>query len=149
MNKQTLIAIFGFIILTGCTGTVPKLGVDSGQLMACPDKPNCVNSQTADDEHFITPLIFKGTSQQAQKRLLQVLQSMQQTTVITANEGYIRVEFTSKVFKFVDDAEFTLLASENGKTIINVRSASRIGHSDFGVNRERIEQIRAKLAAKS
>ena len=149
MNKKIFSAILSSVVLTGCSGTVPKLGVDSGQLMACPDKPNCVNSQTADNEHFIAPLLFAGTLQDAQKRLLQILQSMPQTTVITANEGYFRVEFTSRVFKFVDDAEFYLSSSENGKTTINVRSASRIGHSDFGVNRERIEQIRAELAEKS
>lgn len=106
MNKQIFIAILSCIFLIGCSGTVPKLGLDSGQLMACPDKPNCVSSQTSDNEHFIKPLHYIGTSEDAQKQLLQVLKSLQQTKVVAVEENYIRVEFTSNVFQFVDDAEF-------------------------------------------
>ena len=145
LNKQVCIALLSFIFLMGCSGTIPKLGVNSGQLKPCPDKPNCVNSQTADKIHFIQPMHFSGTGQDAQERLLQVLKALQQTKIVAVQENYIRVEFTSKVFRFIDDAEFYFLSAENGKTIINLRSASRIGHSDFGVNRERIEQIRNKF----
>jgi uncharacterized protein (DUF1499 family) len=139
LNKQVSIVLLSFIFLMGCTGTIPKLGANSGQLMPCPDKQNCVSSQTINKIHFsVTP-------QEAQVRLLQVLQALKQTKIIAAQENYIRVEFTSKVLRFIDDAEFYFLSIESGKTIINLRSASRIGHSDFGVNRERIEQIRNKF----
>jgi len=145
MNKQVSIALLSFIFLMGCSGAIPKLGINSGQLMPCPAKPNCVSSQTTDKNQFIQPIHFSGTRQEAQQRLLQVLQALQQTKIVAAQENYIRVEFTSKVFRFIDDAEFYFQSAENGKTIINLRSASRIGHSDFGVNRARIEQIRNKF----
>lgn len=145
LNKQVSIVLLSFIFLMGCTGTIPKLGANSGQLMPCPDKQNCVSSQTINKIHFIQPMHFSGTPQEAQVRLLQVLQALKQTKIIAAQENYIRVEFTSKVLRFIDDAEFYFLSIESGKTIINLRSASRIGHSDFGVNRERIEQIRNKF----
>ena len=145
MNKHFAISLFSFMFFVGCSGTIPKLGVTSGQLMACPDKPNCVSTQTADETHFIQPIRFSGSVQEAQDRLLQVLKSTKSTKIIAIQENYIRVEFTSSVLRFVDDAEFYFLAVPSEAITINLRSASRIGHSDFGVNRERIEQIRNKF----
>ncbi len=70
--------------------------------------------------------------------------TMSKTTKVV-QENYIRVEFTSLIFRFVDDVEFYFPTAENEKMIIHIRSASRIGYSDFGANRKRIEQIRKKL----
>lgn len=149
MNKQIAILFLSLSLLSGCSGTIPTLGVNSGQLIPCPDKPNCVSSQTPDKQHYIQPIEFRGTRSDAQERLLSVLKGLKQTKIIIAQENYIRVEFTSNVFKFIDDGEFYFLPSVNDKTTINVRSASRIGHSDFGVNRERIERIRNILAGEN
>jgi uncharacterized protein (DUF1499 family) len=142
MNKHISIPLLSFVFLMGCSGTIPKLGVNSGQLMPCPDKPNCVSTQAIEKTHFIQPIHFSGTPQKAQDRLLQALKAMERTNIVVIQENYIRVEFTSNVLRFVDDAEFSFLSVANGKIVIDLRSASRIGHSDFGVNRERIEQIR-------
>ena len=145
MNKQISIVLLSFIFLTGCSGTMPKLGVNSGQLMPCPKTPNCVSSQATDKKHFIPPIHFIGASQDAQDRLLQILKAWKRTKITVVQENYIRVEFTSKIFRFIDDVEFYFRSTKTGKIIIHFRSAARLGHSDLGANRKRIEQIRNKF----
>lgn len=121
------------------------MGTANGQLLACPDTPNCVSSQAKDEEHFIQPLRFTGTLQQAQTRLLDVLKALKGTELVEKQPGYIRAAATSRVFRFVDDVEFYFPDAKGEEITIQVRSASRIGKSDFGVNRKRIEQIRQAL----
>jgi uncharacterized protein (DUF1499 family) len=145
MNKNFAVSLLSFIFLMGCSGTIPTLGINEGQLQPCPDKPNCVSTQATDRSQFIEPIEFNSTAQQAQDRLLQVLKTMDRTKIVVNEENYIRVEFTSKIFRFVDDGEFYFQPAKKGEIIIHLRSASRIGHSDFGVNRERIEQIRKQF----
>ncbi|MGY6274149.1 DUF1499 domain-containing protein [Methylomonas sp. MgM2] len=145
MNTRILIAMVGVITLTGCTGTIPELGVNSGKLLPCPKTPNCVSSQAADDEHFIEPLHYGGTRQEARNRLLQIIKSEKRTRILAFNEDYIRAEFTSAVFRFVDDVEFYLPEKQTEQALVQIRSASRIGYSDLGTNRERIERIRGKF----
>ncbi|MGD8912199.1 MAG: DUF1499 domain-containing protein [Candidatus Thiodiazotropha sp.] len=146
MTKKLGIVLVVLTILTGCSGTMPKLGINNGQLMPCPKTPNCVNSQaTADEKHFIQPIHFAGPHQEAKSALLKILEAYKRTKIIVAEEEYIQAEFTSMVFRFVDDVEFYLPSTEAEETMIHVRSASRIGYSDFGVNRKRIERIRSEL----
>ena len=132
-------------MLTGCSGTVPDLGINNGELMPCPKTPNCVNSQAADEKHYIQPIHFMGTQQEAQDRLLRILESEKRTKILTAQMNYIRVEFTSALFRFVDDVEFYFPENQADDTIIHVRSASRVGYSDLGTNRKRVERIRIKF----
>ncbi|PKG96773.1 DUF1499 domain-containing protein [Paraglaciecola sp. MB-3u-78] len=142
MHKQISIVLLSFVFLMGCSGTLPKLGVMSDQLTPCPSTPNCVSSQATDKEHYIQPIHFTGTPQDAQDRLLQILNTLERTEIIVVQENYIRVAFTSKIFQFVDDVEFYFPATDTEHIIINFRSASRIGYSDLGANQKRIEQIR-------
>ncbi len=129
------------------SGTRPDhLGVRDGRLAPPKRTPNNVNSQTdgnADAEHHIEPLRYSGDARQAWAALRQVIDGMPRVKVITAEPGYLYAEFTSKLMGFVDDTEFYL---EEKAGVIQVRSASRLGRRDFGVNRERIESMRAKLA---
>jgi uncharacterized protein (DUF1499 family) len=145
MNKQTSIILFSFIFLMGCSGTVPKLGLMGDQLTPCPNKPNCVSSQAAHKEHYIQPISFTGTPQDAHDKVLQIVNALEQRKVTVVQENYIRVEFTSKIFRFVDDVEFYFPPTNTEQIIINVRSASRIGYSDLGANQKRIEQIRIQF----
>lgn len=124
---------------------MPKLGVINGQLTPCPQTPNCVSSQATDTAHFIAPIEFLGTAKEAQDRLVQLLKDWTRTKIILVEEDYIRVEFTSRIFRFVDDVEFYFGSAEAGQKVIQVRSASRIGRSDLGANRNRVEQIRTKF----
>ncbi|MCC5636714.1 DUF1499 domain-containing protein [Nostoc sp. CHAB 5844] len=119
-----------------------NLGVCDGKLAACPNSPNCVSSQSTDAVHRIAPLTFNTTPEQAIANLKSIIQSLPRTTIITENQDYLYAEFKSALMGFVDDVEFYLDRNAN---VIQVRSASRLGQSDLGVNRKRIETIRSKL----
>ena len=119
-----------------------NLGVRDGKLTACPNTPNCVCSQSLDAEHSIEPLPYNSTPAEAIAAIKKVIQAMPKTKIITENNNYLYAEFTSALMGFVDDVEFYL--DEDAKAI-QVRSASRLGQSDLGVNRKRIETIRTKL----
>lgn len=145
MEKTNLVVMLSLIIFTGCSGTKPDLGVNDDALMPCPKSPNCVNSQAADEKHYIKPIYFTGTQQEAKSRLLKIIASEKRTNILTAKSNYIRVEFTSTLFKFVDDVEFYFPEKQATETVIHIRSASRVGYSDLGANRKRIENIRSKF----
>ena len=144
-NKIIPVVLVIFVFLTGCSGTMPNLGVNNSELAPCPKTPNCVSSQAHDKKHFIEPIIFAGTQQEAHDSLLQIIASEKRTKIITDQKDYIRVEFTSALFRFVDDVEFYFPKEKADETVIHARSASRVGSSDFGVNRKRIERIRSKF----
>lgn len=145
MIKKIHIVLICWLVLTGCSGTKPQLGINDGHLMQCPKTPNCVSSHAKDEKNFIQPILFIGTQQKAQSRLLEVLNEWKHAKIVVSEENYILVEFTSQVFRFVDDVEFYFPETQKKEIPIHVRSASRVGHSDFGVNRKRIEQIRDYL----
>ncbi|MDY6951224.1 MAG: DUF1499 domain-containing protein [Thermodesulfobacteriota bacterium] len=114
-------------------------GIFDGKLGPCPDSPNCVSSLSDDPSHFIEPLRYTGSQAAAKRGLLQVLMAMRGVKMITERENYVHVTVTSRLFRFVDDVEFYFV--DDGP-VIHVRSASRVGYSDLGVNRKRIEKIR-------
>ncbi len=119
-----------------------NLDVQSGQLASCPSTPNCVSSQSVDAEHSIEPFTYSSSPRKAFSDLRTVIQSLDKAKIITETEDYLYVEFTSAIMGFVDDVEFYL---DEGTKAIHVRSASRLGESDLGVNRKRIETIRAQF----
>ena len=134
----TPMAIFSF------SGQRPtNLGVTEGKLAPCPNSPNCVSSQSTDPEHQIAPLTYTGSPEEAITKLKAAITSMPRTKIINAEGNYIYAEFTSALMGYVDDVEFYLNPEKN---IIEVRSASRLGQSDLGVNRDRVETIRANFA---
>lgn len=123
-----------------------NLGIKDGKLAPCPNTPNCVSSQAPDGdaEHKIAPIAYKSAPSELMATLKSVIASMERTKIVTETDDYLYVEFTSALMGFVDDVEFYLDPSTPGQ--LQVRSASRLGQSDLGVNRKRIEEIRAKLA---
>lgn len=134
--KWTLMMI-PVLTLLGCTGERPtSLGVSDGQLGTCPDSPNCVSSFETRDSHRIEPL----TATLDQVRT--AVSAMQGAQIISEQDQYLYAEFTSRMMRFVDDVEF-LADPDSG--LVQVRSASRLGHSDMGVNRARIEDIRTTV----
>lgn len=120
-----------------------NIGVQAGKLAACPSSPNCVSSQSLDAEHKIEPLTYNSTTVEAMAQLKKVIESEERTKIISETPNYLYAEFASKLMGFVDDVEFYL---DEAAKVIHVRSASRLGQSDLGVNRKRIETIRAKLS---
>jgi uncharacterized protein (DUF1499 family) len=135
--------LFSGSSMTFFAGTRPtNIGVYSGQLASCPNTPNCVNSQSQDVKHKIEPFTYNSSSEKAMADLKTVMKSFKQSKIITETKNYLYAEFTIPIIGFVDDVEFYL--DENAK-VIHIRSASRLGESDLGVNRKRIETIRTRL----
>lgn len=136
-----LSTVFFIMLLTGCSGSRPKgLGVTDGKFPPCPDKPNCVVSYEYDQEHFIDPISYTHNYSEAYPELIKSIEQMPGSKIIIKDKRYIRAEFTSRLMRYIDDVEFYFSPDE--KTV-QVRSASRLGHSDMGVNRERIETLRS------
>lgn len=135
----TIASLFSF------SGDRPtNLGLKNGSLGTCPTSPNCVSSQSSDPEHQIAALTYQSTPAEAIAQLKATIEAIENAKIITAEDNYIYAEFTSKLMGFVDDVEFYV---DPEAKIIQVRSASRLGESDLGVNRQRIEDIRTKFNA--
>ena len=129
------------LLLGACSGSPPEnLGVHAGRLAPCPTSPNCVSSQASDAAHQVEPLPLTGSPRQTRARLLAILASEPRARLVAQDGNYLRAEFTSRVLRFIDDVEFLV-----GEQAVEVRSASRLGHADFGVNRERVEHLRRRL----
>ncbi len=130
------------LILSGCGR--PETGLTNGRFAPCPDSPNCVSSMASDGRRAIEPIAYKGTRDRARQVMLSVIQSMKRSRIISDSENYMHAEFRSLIFRFVDDAEF-FFPENTG--VIHMKSASRTGYSDFGVNRKRLEKIRRRFQA--
>ena len=118
----------------------PKhFGLVNGQLRSCPDQPNCVCSHSENELHAIDPIQYQGESEIARKILLDIVESRADLRLIEATDVYLRVEARTRWLGFIDDIEF-LVDPEASQ--IHIRSASRLGYSDLGANRARIETIR-------
>ena len=132
-------------MMVGCSGERSSLiGVTVDKLRPCPDSPNCVSSQSSDSRHAIPPIRYEGTAENANEILINVVLGMKRSRIVISDKLYLHAEFTSAFFRFVDDVEFLL---DDEKKLIHVRSASRVGYSDFGINRKRVEEIRARFDA--
>jgi uncharacterized protein (DUF1499 family) len=133
-------------LLSALSRRPANLGVKDGKLAPCPGSPNCVCTQAADEAHRIEPLRFDGDAAEAWARLKRVLAAQPRCRVAAEEAAYLHAEFTSLIFRFVDDVEFVLDAERGA---IHFRSASRAGRSDLGVNRARMEAIRKAFAGSS
>ena len=120
------------------------LGVVQGRLKPCPESPNCVCSQAEDADHAMEPIPFSGLAEDAQDVIRNVINRQPRVKILTDEAGYIHAEFRSLIFRFADDVEFVI---DKEKKLIHFRSASRVGHSDMGVNRSRMERIRDQFEA--
>lgn len=151
-----VLALSAGLVLAGqlgfLSGTVPQdLGVTDGRLKPPSVTPNSVSSQASlYPEHpqknyaSIAPLTYTGDGDAAMARLAILLQKSERTVVVTQEPGYIYAQCTSALLKFTDDIEFWL---DRPNSVIQVRSASRLGKKDFGVNRARVESIRAQFSS--
>ena len=141
------IANFSLLIITmsllSCSGQRPtNLGISYGKFTACPSSPNCISSDASDDTHKTLPFKFNVAANAAWHTARESLIKLPRTEIITETPDYLHAECTSAVFGFVDDIELHLRPTDK---IIAIRSASRLGHSDLGVNRARIETLRELL----
>jgi uncharacterized protein (DUF1499 family) len=116
-----------------------NLGVRDGRLAPCKRSPNCVSSQAdaSDAEHYVAPI--RGSIATARS----AIESYPRSRVIKAEENYLYAEFRTRLLRYVDDVELYF----DGR-VLQVRSCSRLGRRDFGVNRKRVEELRALIEAR-
>ncbi len=133
-----LLIAFYFLAASSRGGKAP--GLIEGRLARCPDAPNCVCSEYKDDvSHYIEPIVIRhDTGSDAFQRLSKAIQHLG-GEIRFQGDDYLAASFSSTLFRFVDDVEIRV---DDKRKLIHVRSASRVGHSDFGVNRHRIESLR-------
>jgi uncharacterized protein (DUF1499 family) len=139
-NNKTikLLLILSLTVLAACATKSPRLSLDEGKLRLCPKSPNCVSSESDIAKSQIAPITYQGDAQHA-------LENMKETLLYMGGHlqkeeaHYLWVTFSSKMLRFVDDVEVRLVEDES---ILHIRSASRTGYSDMGVNRKRVKHIR-------
>ena len=133
------------VTLISCAGSAPTgLGVKDDRLAACPPSPNCVCSDSSTGQDGIAPLVLAVPPAKAWPAIRKAVTAMPRCQIIQATDDYLHAECRSAIFRFVDDLEVQLRPDEG---IAAVRSASRTGYSDMGVNRKRVESLRTALVA--
>lgn len=120
-------------------GLLDPVAILEGRLDPCPQSPNCVSSQAWDASQRVEPLPYAGDGEEALDRLAAIIEEHPRAEVTARKPGYLHAAFRSKVFRFVDDVDLVL---DPHQPVVHVRSASRLGYSDLGVNRERVEWLR-------
>ena len=123
----------------------PILGVKNNQLMPLDDRPHGVSTTAQNAQLKMTALSFTGDLNQTRQDIIKVLSSMPRTRIVEENDRYIHAETSSFLFRFVDDLEFLL---DESTQKIHFRAAARVGHSDLGVNRNRMQKIADQLESK-
>lgn len=137
-----LLGLAGLFVMSLTASRPTNLGVTNGRLAAEPSTPNCVSTQAVDRSHWISPITYEGSADDAMAALRQIVSEQDNVTVVEQTDLYLATEFCSRFFRFVDDVEF-LIEPESQR--IHFRSASRVGHSDMGANRSRMEKLRLEF----
>ena len=129
--------------LISCAGKrPPNLGISNSGLAVCPSSPNCVSSDASSGIHAIPPFQLEMSTVEAWPQVQDAVSTLPGVQIVKATDVYLHAECRSSLFGFVDDLELQLRPSEG---LIAIRSASRMGFSDLGVNRRRVERLRAAL----
>lgn len=142
-----ILIIAAALVMTFKNERTPEhIGVKNGKLAEVPSSPNAVSSTAEQSDKSVEPLPFQGTREETKQQLLKVLDTYENAEVVTKEENYIHAVFSSKRMKFKDDFELYL---DEEKEVVEVRSAARVGYSDFDVNRKRYEEIKRKYQEQS
>lgn len=131
-----------FFVLGSKSRTGDAASLTDNQLSQCGNKPNCVCSEQKErGEHFIEPFKLAKSGALSMEQVTEVIKAAG-GELVQVTDNYLAATFTSGIFGFVDDFEVRLDAEQG---VLHLRSASRVGHSDLGANRKRVEQIKAVL----
>lgn len=141
-----LLVIVAFAVMSATSRRPDSLGVRDGRLAPCPDSPNCVSTQANRDSQRMDAVPLTTDAASAIETLRRIVTAMPRTQIVTADGDYLHAEFTSALFRFVDDVEFFV---DRNQHAIHFRSASRAGHSDFGVNRKRMQAVVAAFQSET
>ena len=144
--KILLYTVIGIIVIIGimlvglsiASRKQPELGLLNGQLRPCPATPNCVCSEQQAEGAYVEPLGYTTTEEEAWRKIKQAIVATD-GAVVTEQDGYLHAIYETPLMRYVDDVELRL---DENQQLIHVRSASRVGHSDFGANRKRVARIR-------
>jgi uncharacterized protein (DUF1499 family) len=138
-----------FLLISSCSGDKDKIklglrqtkttGRSARTLAPCPESPNCVTSYIHNNDrgHYIPPIKFTILTAKAKKRIVKYLSEHSRIKIVKNTGSYIRYEYTSLIFRFIDDVELYFVS----EGIMHFRSASRIGYSDLGANKSHIKDI--------
>jgi uncharacterized protein (DUF1499 family) len=127
-----------FVALSVSSRKQPELGLLDGQLRACPASPNCVSSERQGETGYVEPLMMTTLADDAWRNAKKAIVDIG-GVIVTERDGYLHAEFVTPLMRYVDDVE---LRKDDNKQVIHIRSASRVGHSDLGANRARVEKLR-------
>lgn len=141
--RPTLI-LLPLLALAGCYPGPGAVATPGEMLRPCPSRPNCVSTEAADRRHAMEAISFRGTTEDAQRHARQALLAEPRTRVTLEAPGYLRAESRSRLFRFVDDVEVVV---DGPARVVRFRSASRVGRSDLGVNRARMERFTRRFRA--
>lgn len=141
--------LLGFGLLAGLAmfsnrSALPELRPVAGRLPACPETPNCVSTQAVEPSQKMEPIPVSGDPDLAFQNLLAMVQALPRTRLVDQTPDYAHFEFTTAVFRFVDDVQFLL---DRDQGVIQFRSASRVGRSDLGTNRRRMADLTKRYQA--
>ena len=141
-----LVSALLLTVSTSCTSKNKdgNVGLVDNLLLPCPSSPNCVCSEYSGASAWISPITINGEQQQAWSAAIATVKEMG-GKIIQEQDNYLHATFTSSIFRFVDDFELRL---DQAQSVIHLRSASRVGYSDLGVNRKRVEKFRTLFTAK-
>lgn len=145
--KALLYSVIGIFVIIGLLLGVlsissrkqPERGLLNGQLRPCPTTPNCVCSEQQVEGAFVEPLVYPTTAADAWRKIKQAIDETG-GIVLTEQNGYLHARYVTPLMRYVDDVELRL---DENKQLIHIRSASRVGHSDLGANRQRVGKIRS------
>jgi uncharacterized protein (DUF1499 family) len=140
-----VVLIVGFFIYVNVSNKLPEgLGVTDGLLKLCSSSPNCVSTQAAPEDtvHYAEPIIYTGGRKDTQLSIESYMLNKGNARIVSSTLGYVHFEMTSHLVGYIDDVEFYLPEADS---VVHFRSGSRVGHSDFGVNRERVRKIQDLL----
>lgn len=140
VGALVMVALASLVVMRLFAGTVdpPAIGTDAGELSPCPDTDNCVSTTATDPRHAADPVRCQDAEARELAEILD--RELPRTTVAAVVGTYAHLEVRSQIFGFVDDLEVLV---EDG--VVQLRSASRLGANDLGVNRERIDDVRTIL----
>ncbi len=146
LSWKIVVCLICVIPILSCRGKRPSsLGITDAGLAPCPSSPNCVSSDAPHGSHRIEAFVLSASSDYSWPVIREEVASLPRTTVVEETANYLHAECESALFGFVDELELHLRQSDN---TVAIRSASRVGYSDLGVNRRRVEGLRKALRAR-
>ena len=143
LTVTLVLSVAALVVLSLTSSRPANLGVTNGQFAKCPDTPNCVSTQATEESHRMPTIPMVGNNDEIVAKIKSVIESeFPRTRLVGEMDNYLHFEFTSLLFRFVDDVEFLV---DDKQSLVGFRSASRVGYSDLGTNRKRMKRITDRL----